>query len=120
MTFARNKALGAYGEKIAAEFLQKSGMAILDRNWTSRFGEIDIVARDADVLVICEVKTRTSNRYGTSSEAVTAQKARRLRTLAEAWLQAHELSPSCTRIDVVAVHIPARGGADVRHIKAVA
>lgn len=120
MTYARNKALGAYGEKIAAEFLQKSGMAILDRNWTSRFGEIDLVARDGDTLVVCEVKTRTSNRYGTSSEAVTEAKATRLRTLAEAWLQAHEIGAPRTRIDVVAVHIPARGAADVRHIKAVA
>lgn len=120
MTYARNKALGAYGEKIAANFLQDLGMVILDRNWTCRFGEIDIVARDGDAVVVCEVKTRTGTRHGTSADAVTEAKATRLRTLIGAWLQAHSCAASSTRIDVVAIQVPARGAAEVRHIKAVA
>ena len=120
MTYARNKALGAFGERLAARFLQDAGMVILDRNWTSRFGEIDIVAQDGDSLVVCEVKTRTGTSHGTSSEAVTEHKAARLRTLAGAWRQSHVSAPPETRIDVVAIHGPARGAAEIRHIKAVA
>lgn len=120
MTYARNKALGTFGEKLAAKFLQDSGMVILDRNWTSRFGELDIVARDGEILVVCEVKTRTGTSHGSSSEAVTPRKAARLRTLTEAWLSQHSLTPDAIRIDVIAIQIPARGPAEIRQIRAVA
>ena len=82
MTYARNKALGTYGERIAADHLEALGMVVLARNWTCRFGEIDIVARDGSTLVICEVKTRTSNHHGGPFEAITGHKATRLRRLA--------------------------------------
>lgn len=120
MTYARNKALGAFGERLAANYLRDAGMVILDRNWTHRFGEIDIVARDGDAVVVCEVKTRTGTTHGTSSEAVTPTKAARLRNLAQAWIDQHVVRPDSLRIDVVAVHIPAKGAADIRHIRAVA
>lgn len=120
MTYARNKALGAYGETLAARYLQDLGMVILDRNWTCRFGEIDIVARDGNSLVVCEVKTRTGSRYGTGVEAVTEAKATRLRTLIDAWLQAHSCVPDATRIDVISILLPSRGAAKVQHLKAVA
>ena len=54
--------LGAYGEQVAAAHLVASGMTVLERNWRCPQGEIDIVARDGDVLVVCEVKTRSSAR----------------------------------------------------------
>lgn len=120
MTYARNKALGAFGENLASDHLRSLGMVILDRNWTSRFGEIDIVARDGDTLVVCEVKTRTGTSHGTSREAVTPVKAARLRRLASAWLQAQKLSPPAIRIDVVAVQVPARGAPVIEQITGVA
>ena len=59
MTYERNRALGRYGERVAADHLRSLGMVVLARNWRCRFGEIDLVARDGSTLVICEVKTRT-------------------------------------------------------------
>ncbi len=120
MTYARNKALGSYGEGVAARHLTDAGMVVLERNWTCRFGEIDIVARDGDTLVFVEVKTRSGTSHGTNLEAVTQAKAERLRTLAGAWLEGRAIRPPVTRIDVVAVQIPAKGPAEVRHVKAVA
>lgn len=113
MTYARNHALGRFGEQVA-------GLEVLDRNWTCRHGEIDLVAREGSVLVVCEVKTRTSTRYGTPFEAVTAAKATRLRRLASAWLDAHDLQPPGVRIDVVSVVVPRRGPAEVVRIQGVA
>ncbi|HPU12529.1 MAG TPA: YraN family protein [Aeromicrobium sp.] len=120
MTYARNRALGDYGERVAAEHLKSVGMVILDRNWTCRFGEIDIVARDGSTLVICEVKTRTSATHGTPLEAVTGQKATRLRRLASAWLESHAVLPDSVRIDVVAVRVPASGAPQVERVTGVA
>lgn len=120
MTYARNKALGDYGESIAAAHLRSLGMVILARQWTCRFGEIDIVARDGATLVICEVKTRTSTRYGTPLEAVTGHKAVRLRRLAMHWLEVHDVEPPSVRIDVVSVLVPTRGAPSVERIAGVA
>ena len=58
-------AVGRYGEDVAARHLTEAGLVVLERNWRCREGEIDIVARDGDVLVVCEVKTRRSTTYGT-------------------------------------------------------
>ena len=69
-TAAIKQALGAYGETLAARHLVGQGMVLLDRNWRCEAGEIDLVLRDGDVLVVCEVKTRSSLRYGTPHEAV--------------------------------------------------
>ncbi|EFQ83152.1 putative TIGR00252 family protein [Aeromicrobium marinum DSM 15272] len=120
MTYARNQALGRYGEQVAATHLISIGMVVLDRNWTCRHGEIDLVARDGQTLVICEVKTRTSTRYGGPFEAVTGAKAARLRRLAAAWLQAHDVDPPSLRIDVVSVVVPRRGAPEVVRIAGVA
>jgi putative endonuclease len=120
MTHARNKAVGDYGEQLAAAHLRSLGMVILAQQWTCKFGEIDIVARDGSTLVICEVKTRTSGTYGGPFEAVTGQKAARLRRLAMHWLEVHDVNPPSVRIDVVSVVLPARGAPQVERITGVA
>ena len=120
MTYARNQALGDYGERIAADHLRSLGMAILARNWTCRFGEIDIVARDGDTLVVCEVKTRTSTRHGTALEAVSGLKLPRPRRALSAWLEVTAVSPAGARIDAVTVHVPRAGGPRVARIAGVA
>src|SRR5260221_12494933 len=78
-------ALGRQGEQLAAEYLQKAGFRILDRNYRCADGEIDIVAADRRKLVAREGKTRSGVRYGTPVEAVTRPKLRRLRRLAVHW-----------------------------------
>ncbi|MGW2029906.1 YraN family protein [Streptomyces argyrophylli] len=121
MSKARN-GLGKYGEDLAARRLAEQGMTILERNWRSgRSGEIDIVARDGDALVVCEVKTRRGGGYEHPMAAVTPAKAARLRALAEHWLQAHGgAPPGGVRIDLVGVLLPRRGAPSVEHARGVA
>jgi putative endonuclease len=114
---ARRRALGSYGERIAALHLAGEGLVVLDRNWRCDLGEIDLVLRDGAVLVVCEVKTRTSDVCGTPHEAVTPDKLDRLKRLAAAWAEAHGVRPAETRIDLVAVHRPRRGAALVDHVR---
>lgn len=117
---AAKDAVGRYGEDVAARHLVELGYQLLHRNWRCELGEIDIVARDGDCLVVCEVKTRRSTSFGHPAEAVTAQKAARLRRLAARWLQETGLRPPQVRIDVVAVLRPPTGPAAVEHLRAVA
>jgi putative endonuclease len=97
-------------------------MTVLERNWRcGRLGEIDIVARDGDVLVVCEVKTRRGGRYEHPMAAVTAHKADRLRDLAERWIHTHGgAPPGGVRIDLVGVLLPDRGAPAVEHARGVA
>jgi putative endonuclease len=112
----RVRALGAYGERLAARHLTTLGMVLLDRNWRCDAGEIDLVLRDGDVLVVCEVKTRTSEVCGSPHEAVTAEKLERLQRLALRWAEAHDVRPGELRIDLVAVRCPRRGAAVIDHV----
>jgi len=112
-----HQALGRYGESVAARHLAERGMVVLDQNWRCPAGEIDLVLRDGQVLVICEVKTRTSNDYGTPHEAVTSEKVQRLGRLAVAWVAAHAATPAEVRLDLVAVLRPVRGPAVVEHVR---
>jgi putative endonuclease len=109
-------ALGRYGERVAARHLTDRGMVVLDRNWRCDAGEIDLVLRDRDVLVVCEVKTRSSDGCGTPHEAVGPVKLQRLQLLALLWADEHDLRPPDVRIDLVAVHRPLRGAARVEHV----
>ena len=85
-TQQQRSALGRYGEDVAARHLSDTGMEVLARNWRCDLGEADLVARDGDTLVICEVKTRRGLDYGTPLEAVTARKLARLRRHAARWI----------------------------------
>jgi putative endonuclease len=111
--------LGQQGEQLAADFLAGAGLEILGRNWRSQQGEIDIVARDGQILVICEVKTRSGVRFGTPLEAISRQKAARLRRLAIAWVTAHSLFFDQIRIDVIGVLRAANGEFTLEHVRGV-
>ncbi|MFE0190235.1 YraN family protein [Streptomyces sp. NPDC058989] len=117
----RRRALGRYGEDLAARQLVEAGMRILHRNWRCREGEIDIVASDGDALVVCEVKTRRAGRYEHPMAAVRPEKTARLRLLAERWLERHGgPPPGGVRIDVIGVLLPPRGAPVVQHARGVA
>jgi putative endonuclease len=119
-TTAAKQAIGAYGETVAQQHLSDQGLVVLDRNWRCERGEIDLVLRDGDVLVVCEVKTRSSAQScGSPHEAVTPVKLRRLHRLATAWQEAHGVRASDVRIDLVAVIRPPRGRAEVEHVKGI-
>lgn len=116
MTRAKD-AVGAYGERVAVRYLVNQGMALLERNWRGTAGEIDIIVRDGDALVFCEVKTRRSETFGTPAEAVVPAKMRRLRRLAREWMAARGLRPRDVRFDVVSVRPQASGAAQVEHLR---
>jgi putative endonuclease len=116
---ARRLALGSFGEDRAARHLVEHGMVVLDRNWRCDAGEIDLVLRDGAVLVVCEVKTRSSTTYGSPVEAVTETKAARLRLLGERWMEERRLRPAEVRIDLVGVLLRRRGAPEVVHVRGV-
>jgi putative endonuclease len=118
-TARQRSALGAYGEAFAARHLTQQGMVLLDRNWRCELGELDLVMRDGHVLVVCEVKTRSSLSFGAPVEAVTEQKAARLRRLAARWLAEHDIRPREVRIDLVGILVPAQGPVELDHVRGV-
>jgi putative endonuclease len=119
-TAQQRGALGAYGESLAARHLRDQGMVLLDRNWRCDLGEIDLVLRDGRVLVVCEVKTRSSLAFGSPLEGVTERKAARLRRLAARWLSEHPVHPPEVRIDLVGVLLTRRSPTQIDHVRGVA
>ncbi|WP_340539408.1 YraN family protein [Nocardioides sp. GXZ039] len=115
----RRQALGAYGERVAERYLSAQGMVPLDANWRCREGEIDLVLREGSVLVVCEVKTRSSTAHGTPHEAITDTKRDRLRRLGVLWARSHQVDPPEMRVDLVAILRPRRGPAVVEHVRGV-
>ena len=108
---------GASGEALAAAYLIARGWTVLARNWRCRTGEIDIIARDPDgVMVVCEVKTRRGLGYGDPLESITYAKVRRLRELAMEWVRSQEERVGPVRLDAVGVLVDARGLSSVRHV----
>jgi putative endonuclease len=116
MTKAR-QALGEWGERLAAAYLTEQGMVILDRNWRTSAGEIDIVARDVNSVIFCEVKTRRGTTFGEGGEAVTDAKTRRLRQLALQWLATSGIHARSVRFDVVSVLVGGSGAPVISHIR---
>ena len=100
--YAHRKALGDWGERQAVALLSDLGMVVVDRNWRCADGEIDVVALDGRTVAVCEVKTRSSRRYGSPLEAVTAEKANRLHRLGQRWVREHDVSGPL-RVDVIAI-----------------
>ena len=97
------RSLGDRGEDLAAAHLKKQGYKILERNYRTPIGEIDLVARHQGALVFIEVKTRRSRRFGSPQEAVHPAKQERLRNLAEYYLQQQGLGEVMVRFDVVGI-----------------
>ncbi|MBB2942228.1 putative endonuclease [Actinoplanes lutulentus] len=114
----QRKAIGAYGERLAARHLQESGLVLLDRNWRCADGEVDLILRDGDDVVFCEVKTRRTATFGPPSAAVGQRKVRKLRLLAARWLEETRVRPKQVRFDVVEVFPQPRGATRVVHIRA--
>ena len=98
-------ALGAWGEAIAAEALKARGFTVVEQNYRSRYGEIDIIAENREYLVFAEVKLRKSAYFGAAREFVDLRKQERLRATAAIWLEEHEtgLQP---RFDVIEIYAP--------------
>ncbi|HWS31512.1 MAG TPA: YraN family protein [Actinoplanes sp.] len=113
----QRRAIGAYGERLAARHLEESGLELLQRNWRCAEGEIDLILRDGADVVFCEVKTRRTATFGPPAEAVDHRKVRRLRQLAARWLTDSGVRGDRVRFDVVEVLPQPRGAARVSHIR---
>lgn len=116
-TAASKQAMGRYGEEVAERYLVEEGLVVLDRNWRCAEGEIDLVLREGATLVICEVKTRYDDAFGTPHQAVTPAKLDRLQRLAARWVEERGVRPAGIRIDLVAIRRPRRGAAQVEHVR---
>ena len=110
--------LGRYGEERAAIYLQDRGYQIIDRNWHSQTGEIDLVARERDQIVFIEVKTRNGSGYGHPFEAITQEKVARMRRLAAEWCSTKQINGGQVRLDAVSVLISG-GRVSIEHLKEV-
>lgn len=101
--------LGRWGEALAADHLQSQGYEILERNWRSRRGEIDLITRIGETIAFVEVKTRKGREFGLPEEGLTTQKANRLLGLAQEYLAQKEIYDINWRIDLFAVELDQNG-----------
>ena len=102
MTMQR-RVLGTSGEDAAAAWYEAEGYEIVARNWRCRDGELDLIVRQGRTYVFCEVKTRTTDAFGTPAEAITHTKRTRIRHLAARWLSESSSPARDIRFDVVAI-----------------
>lgn len=117
LQFLNAKSLGYKGEALAAEFLRSKGYEILHSNFTVRGGEIDLVARTNSVLVFVEVKTRTSDSFGSGDESMDKSKKRRMHRAIQRYLDRYfpESEPDY-RVDLVEIDLDMNKGA-AKHIE---
>jgi len=111
--------IGQQAEHLAAEHLEAKGMTVIERNFRTQVGEIDLIMRDGEEMVFVEVRARASRDFGGAAASVDASKRRKVVRAARVWLAARGWEGPC-RFDVVAVeggrleHIPAAFEADSR------
>jgi putative endonuclease len=110
--------LGARAEQLALEYLQARGLTIVERNYRRRLGEIDLVALDNGVLVIAEVRTRSSDAFGGAAASVDGRKQRRIIRAAEQLLQRHrDYAALPVRFDVLIVTGPVSAAPAVQWLR---
>jgi putative endonuclease len=110
--------LGKSAEDLAAEFLERQGLVVLLRNYRRKSGELDVVAREGDVLVIAEVRTRSSETFGGAAASIDGWKQHKIIRAATQLLQQHkELAQLRVRFDVIVVHQPGAAGERIEWIK---
>ncbi len=105
----RSRRLGNFGERVAASHLESKGYEILERNYATREGEVDIIAQRGDELVFVEVRSRQGRSFGTPEESITGRKASHVRAAVAQYLQDHPDAPPNPRVDVVALELDVKG-----------
>jgi putative endonuclease len=108
--------LGNKGENIASDYLKKIGYEILDKNFRTRYGEIDLIAGDDEEIVFTEVKTRRSSNFGYPEEAVDEKKIEKIIKVANAWMEEKEKFDNSWRIDIIAIELDVQPP-KITHIK---
>lgn len=110
--------IGKFGEEEAKQYLEQQGYKILDRNFSCKRGEIDIIALDKKEIVFVEIKSRTNREFGLPSEAVTKKKIEHILKTAEYYLYIRNLQNEQTRIDVIEIYIQ-NNKIKINHLKQV-
>jgi len=105
----KKKELGQKGEELALRFLKKNGYRLIERNYTCKMGEVDIVAREKDILAFIEVKTRKTTTFGPPQMAVDQRKQEQLSRVALHYLKEKRLERIKARFDVVAILLSPKG-----------
>jgi putative endonuclease len=105
----RNRTFGNFGERVAASHLEQRGYTILERNWASREGEIDLIASRGDDLVFVEVRSRKGRDFGAPEETITGRKRQHLLSTIGSYLAQHPDSPPHHRIDLVVLELDRKG-----------
>ena len=100
---------GDFGERVAASHLEAKGYTILERNWSVKEGEIDLIASKPRELIFVEVRTRRSRAMVSAEESIDARKAAHVRAAAMAYVQQHPDVPANQRIDAVVIELDAKG-----------
>ncbi len=101
-----NVYIGKRGEETAANYLIENGYRILARNYKTRLGEIDIIGKDKDTLAFVEVKTRSTDRFGSPCDAISPAKRRQISKVATIFLKENNLLDKKARFDVVSISYP--------------
>jgi putative endonuclease len=112
-----DKDIGKQGEDLAAKILSEKGWEIKDRNYRYGKGEIDIIAKDGEVLVFVEVKTRTNLEYGLPENSITKKKIQQLKKVSECYLYEKEISDTNCRIDVISIMMEPRKEPIIEHFE---
>lgn len=113
-----NQEIGKFGENVATKYLQRKGYKILDRNFSCKQGEIDIIAKDFNQLVFVEVKTRSTKEFGYPAEAVNRQKRKHLEKAVKYYLYKNKQENKPVRIDVIEVTLK-NGYYTINHIEQI-
>lgn len=109
MAKSENKTIGNTGESRAADFLISQGYAIIERNWRTKIGEVDIIARKNDTLVFVEVKTWPKGNFYNLEQAINAVKQHRIIQTAKSFISLHKEYNNCyVRFDVLALNMPGK------------
>ncbi len=113
------QSLGSLGESLAGAFLKNKGYSILEKNWRTPYGEIDLVAMQDESIVFVEVKTRSNRSLGPPEISITPRKAEHMRSAAEYYIQQHPDIKSDWRIDLVTILLQPQAPAIIDHFENV-
>jgi putative endonuclease len=113
----QNARVGNRGEELAAAFLERNGIAVIERNYRCKGGEVDIVAKDGNTLVFIEVKSRKNLAYGVPQLAVTPFKQRQISKAALTWLGRNHQHEKPARFDVIAILLDSEYQHRIEHIR---
>lgn len=111
------KTVGNFGEMLVTTYLENLGYDILDRNFFTRYGEIDIIAKDKEEYVFIEVKTRTSFKYGSPAEAINVTKRIHIQNASKVYIYVNKLENKAIRYDIVEVCFITKNKYYINHLR---